>query len=765
MSRIWTVARRELKALFDHPTGYVLLVVFLALTGFLFFRQAYLTGVASLRPMLDLLPWVFLFFVPAVTMRALAEDIRGGQIETVLAQPLTELELLLGKYLGAVLFLWLALALTLFIPLGLSLGASDLRWGVIAAQYAGAALLAAGLAGVGVWASSLTRSQITAFIVGVAVMFLLVLVGLDPLLVGLPPAAAAVAARLGVLSHFQTIGRGVIDLRDAVYFLSLAGVFLALAYGALLGRKLAPATSARRRMRLGVALLVAALVVVTLLGNAIGGRLDLTPGKLYTLAPATRQIVGGLDDLVTIKLFASEELPTDAALLKRDVDDLLRDLRAAGRGKVRVIERDPAGDPAAQRDAQALGVVPVQFNVIGRSELQIKEGFLGLAVQHGDGTETIPVIEGSDDLEYRVVSAIRALNRDKKPVVTLVTAGGAPGTTYNEVAEQLGKTYDVRRTDLLDTAATAREVAAVVVLGTPDSLFGNEPERLERYLARGGSAFVAASGMKLSERAPVADPRQVAWNKALARLGATIRTDMAYDLMANEIVPIPTDFGRVMQPYPLFIRAQPARNALVTRGINDITLTWASSIDTAGAKGRAVPLLLTSPGGGAFTNRVSTDPTNTYPREGLGRRLLAVSVGGAAGGGPGAGAADSERGDSARADSAAVRGRAVVVGSADFLADRFVRAAPDNLTFALNAVDWLAEDEALIAIRSKDRRPPQLLFVSPATRAAVQYGNVVGVPALVAVAGLLRLLARRRRTRETYQPLAGAPASAAERAA
>ena len=99
MRRIWTVASRELRAMFDLPTGYVLLVVFLAINAFIFFRQAYLSNTASLRPMLDMLPWVFLFFVPAVTMRSLAEDIRGGQIEVVLAQPLSELELLLGKYL------------------------------------------------------------------------------------------------------------------------------------------------------------------------------------------------------------------------------------------------------------------------------------------------------------------------------------------------------------------------------------------------------------------------------------------------------------------------------------------------------------------------------------------------------------------------------------------------------------------------------------------------------------------------------------------
>src|SRR5690349_850992 len=237
MSPIRTIARRELKALFDQPTAYILLVVFTAVNGFLFFRQAEIYGVASLRPMLDFFPWLLLFLVPAVTMRALAEDARSGTLEVVLAQPVTELELLLGKYAGQVVFLWLALAVTLTIPLGLALGTAP-PLGILVAQYVGAALLIVGLAAVGVWASSVTRNQITAFIVGVAVMFALILVGLDPLVVGLPPRLGAIAASLGVLSHFSGIDRGVIDLRDAVYFVTLAALFLLLAYVALVSRKL-----------------------------------------------------------------------------------------------------------------------------------------------------------------------------------------------------------------------------------------------------------------------------------------------------------------------------------------------------------------------------------------------------------------------------------------------------------------------------------------------------------------------------------------------
>ncbi len=745
MSRIWTVARRELKALFDLPTGYVLLVVFLSLNGFFFFRQAYLSGTASLRPMLDLLPWVFLFFVPAVTMRTLAEDIRGGQIEVVLAQPLSELELVLGKYVGALLFLWIALACTLTIPLALTLGA-NLQWGTILAQYVGAGLLAAGMAGVGVWASSLTRSQITAFIVAIAVLFVLVLVGLDPLLVGLGPTLGTLAARIGVLSHFESIGRGVIDLRDAIYFFSLAGIFLALAYASVLGRKLAP-SAGRQRLRLGVGLLTASLVVVNLLGSFIGGRLDLSPGHAYTLSPVTKQTVGQIDDLITIKVFASKELPTEVALMKRDLDDILRDLRSAGKGKVRIVERDPAENDAVKRDAQSLGIQPVQFNVIGESELQVKQGYLGLAIQHGAETETIPFVQHTDDLEYRLVSSIRNITRQKKPAIGLVTQRGQSGVTFQEMQEELNKSYDVRQVSLADSAQLSPEVTALVLAGSPDSaLAPAELARLQQFVDRGGSLLVLAGGMEVSQQAPTAQPRPVAWNAILKPYGVSIRSDMAYDLLANEVIPLPTDFGRVLQVYPFFIRSQSSRLSPINQDLGAVVLTWASTIDTSGAaKGTVTPLLTSSPATGTFTTTTTIEPSQDFPQTGLGRRLLAAVVTpasqGATGGKP--------------------RGRVVVVGSLEFATDRFVRTAPENLAFALNAVDWLAQDESLIAIRSKDRRPPALVFSSAARREGAKYANFIGVPLIVALAGLIRLARRRRRTRESYRPLVPAQEGAA----
>lgn len=742
MGRIWTIARREVKALFDHPTGYVLLVVFVGANAFMYFRQAYLDGVASLRPMLDLLPWMFLFFVPAVAMRTLAEDNRSGVLELVLTQPVSELELLLGKFAGAVLFLWIGLALTLPIPLGLTLGAR-VAWGPVVAQYLGAMLLSLGLVGVGVWTSSLARSQITAFILAVAVMFALILVGLNPLIVGLPPTLGTVAALLGVLSHFENIGRGVIDLRDAVYFVSLAGVFLALAYGTLLGRKLSPGGAARRRLRLGVGVMVAILVVVNLMGNSIGGRLDLTPGHAYTLSPGTRQIVGGLHDIVTINEFASDALPTSVSLMKRDVDDLLRDLRSAAHGKLRVIVRDPSSDTAAAHAAAAMGVRPVQFNVVGNASLQVKQGYFGLAVQYEGKKVTMPFVGETANLEYQLASAIRSLTRATKPVVGIFNGASGPGGTVQALQTELGKTYAVRMLSVTDTAQPAADLKTVIVIGGPDSVPAPVRARFAALFARGGSALVLASGMQPSPEAPVAMPKPVGWNQVLAPFGIRVPTTMAYDLTANEIVPVPSAAGQVLTRYPFFIDARSTQRSPVNQQVTDVMLTWASPVDTVTTSRYArTPLFTTSPAGGLVHGATSIDPTRTFPQDSLGTRLLAVQA-------------------SARsaADTAA-RGRVIVVGNTDFVTDRIVGHAPQNLDFVLNAVDWLSQDDALISIRSKHRTPPKLAFASAGTRDAVKYFNVFGVPLLVAVAGMAVLARRRRRTRAPYRPLHAAEGAA-----
>jgi ABC-type uncharacterized transport system involved in gliding motility auxiliary subunit/ABC-type transport system involved in multi-copper enzyme maturation permease subunit len=753
MKPIWTIARRELRSLFDHPMGYILLFVFVGLNDFLFFRTAYLQGIASLRPLLGPLPWMFLVFVPAVTMRSLAEDMRSGTLEVVLAQPITEVEFLVGKYIGQLLFIWAALALTLGIPLGLSLGA-DIQVGVMFAQYVGAALLAAAFAAVGLWASSLSKNQVTAFIIAAAVTFALIFLGTDMVLSGLPPILSSVAANLGVMSHFENIARGVIDLRDAIYFLTLAAVFLVLGYMSLMGRKLAPRGDALKRLRLGTALLVVTLVVVNLFGSHIRGRIDLTPGNVYSLSSATKNMLGNLDDIVLIKLFASREMDPQFDLMKRDINDLLSDFRSAGGGMVRVSALDPADDPDALSEAQSLGIPPVQFNVVGQAEFKVKEGYLGIAVQYAAESKIIPLVQQPENLEYQLASYIRELTRESQPVIGFVedqSMGQPQGGGFTVLRQALGDGYEVRTVELDSASLDPMSMTALVLAGSPMTLDDSVVEKVNGYLAHGGNAILMASGMQLSPQAgqPLAQALPVAFNRVLEPYGVSIKGDMVFDLLSHEQASVPSRIPgmRVFRDYPFWIRAISTKLSIVNQDISSVFLPWSSEVDTSGAlPGSITPLFTTSAAGGVEQGQAMVTPQRSdFPQTDLAERILGVTVNPVV-------AQAAEQDTTSGEDSP--RGRLIVVGNGEFARDGWIRNAQENLTFVLNGVDWLVQDEELISIRSKNRTPPSLVFESATTRDFVKYSNVAGIPLLIVIAGVVTMLRRKRSMKRVYAPVA-----------
>ena len=484
------------------------------------------------------------------------------------------------------------------------------------------------------------------------------------------------------------------------------------------------------------------MIVVNLLGRHIAGRLDLTPGRSYTLALATKRILGALPDIVTIKLFASGALPPEVAFLKRDLDDLLRDYRAAGRGKVKLVVQDPSADSAALREARTLGIPPVQFNVLGKAELQVKEGFLGVAVRYADGVKTIPFVQQTNDLEYRLTSDIRSLTTTAKAAIgfgEINEQQTAPQArrSFDALRQQLERTYTVRSVSLSDSTI-APDVKVLIFAGTPDSLRGAQAATFRAFLDRGGSLLLMASGMERSPQGPFSFSRLVGWNELLKPYGVSVRSDMVYDLASNARVAIQTQFGQVLLPYPLWVQAASTKASPVNAEIDGVLLPWSSGIDTPKApKGAVIPLLVTSRAGGVQETTAFLDPSREFRRDSLRPRVLAALVN-----------------PLARDSGGGARGRVVVVGSADFASDRYAQNSPDNIVFVQNAVDWLAQDEALIAIRSKNRAPPPLVFTSVTLRQSVKYGNIIGVPVLLIVFGALRLWRRRQSTRQTYRPLA-----------
>ena len=227
MSKTLTLVKKELNSYFVSPLGYVVISVFLVISGWLFIQTFFLSAQASMREFFDLLPIIFMFFLPAATMAAWSEEKRSGTVEVLTTFPVESSQLVLAKFISSFIFLAVMLFLTIVIPIMvMDLGTPDK--GVIFAGYVGSLMLGAVYIAVGLWVSSITKNQIVSFILAVVIIFGFYIVGNSFIIGSLPMAVASVAKFLSFSVHFNSILRGVISLADVVYYLSVIAFFLFL---------------------------------------------------------------------------------------------------------------------------------------------------------------------------------------------------------------------------------------------------------------------------------------------------------------------------------------------------------------------------------------------------------------------------------------------------------------------------------------------------------------------------------------------------------
>ena len=236
MSRTVAIFKREFASYFNSPIAYIYVTVFLGLAGWLFFKGFFLVGEASMRTFFGLLPWLFLFFVPAITMRLWAEEKKVGTMELLMTLPVTDTEAVLGKFLASFAFLLVSLALSVVLAIVVA-ALGDPDPGEIFGGYLGAVLIGAAFLAIGLFVSSLTENQIVAFIISVVAIFVLFILGDDFVLMGVPSWIAPVFSFLGLGAHYDSVSRGVIDSRDIIYYLSVVGFFLYLNVKSIQGRK------------------------------------------------------------------------------------------------------------------------------------------------------------------------------------------------------------------------------------------------------------------------------------------------------------------------------------------------------------------------------------------------------------------------------------------------------------------------------------------------------------------------------------------------
>jgi len=544
MKQTLSITRKELEAYFGSPMALIFVGAFLAITSFSFFwvDTFFARGIADVRPLFRWMPLLMIFLVAALTMRQWSEEQRAGTLEILLTLPVSPIRLVIGKFLAVMTLVAIALALTLFLPITVSrLG--DLDWGPVFGGYLAAILLAAAYAAIGLFVSSRTDNQIVALILTALLCGLFYLAGSGGVTDFVGDRFGEILRAVGSGSRFESIQRGVVDLRDLLYYLSLTGVFLALNVLSLESKRW---STGKRTLphRRGVAftsiLVVLNLVLLNIWVFPLRGlRLDLTAQREYSLSQTTRDLLSNLQEPLLIRGYFSEKTHPLLAPLVPRIRDMLQEYQVASGGAVQLEMIDPARDPDKEAEAnQTYGIRPSPFQVAGRYETSIINSYFDILIRYGDQNvvlgyrDLIEVEAGRDtidvrlrNLEYDLTSSIKKVVYGFQSVDAVLAALDEPAEltvyltpdtlpewlsdvpeTIEKVAQEIagesnGKfTYTVVDPDAPDSDVTRQELYDLYGLQPfAVSLFSNESYYLHMVLQVGDQAEVIYPSGDLAE--------------------------------------------------------------------------------------------------------------------------------------------------------------------------------------------------------------------------------------------------------------------------
>jgi len=421
MKRALAITRKELQGYFGSPMALIFIGAFLAVTLFSFFwiDTFFARGIADVRPLFSRMPLLMIVLVAALTMRQWSEEQRSGTMEVLLTLPVRLYELVIGKFLAVVALVGLALVLTLFLPISVSI-LGNLDWGPVVGGYIASILMASAYAAIGLYVSSRTDNQIVAFIATALVSGFFYGIGSNLLVDFFPNSIANVLQAIGTGSRFSSIERGVIDLRDLLYYLSLTGIFLTLNIRALEVRSWSKNTAVRAKQlasTLTTVLVVVNLIVVNVWVYPLKGlRIDLTEHKEYTLSSTTKDLLNSLDEPLLIRGYFSDKTHPLLAPLVPTLVDMLTEYEVASDGKVQLEIIDPAEDPEKEAEAnQVYGISPTPFQVTDRYEASVINSYFNILFRYGDQNTTLDfndLIEVTSTRDGTIDVSLRNLEYD-----------------------------------------------------------------------------------------------------------------------------------------------------------------------------------------------------------------------------------------------------------------------------------------------------------------------------------------------------------------
>jgi ABC-2 type transport system permease protein len=789
MTKFLAILKKELKHHIYSPSFYIFVVSFLVLAFFLFFRSFYLVNQVTLRGFFDFLPWILLFFLPAISMRIWSEEYKQGTIENLLTSSVSLFSLVISKYFSLLIFLLLVMISTLVLPISVSF-LGDLDWGVVFSSYIAMFFLGAVFLAVGQTISALTNNQIIAFIITLLICFFWYMLGTPLVIYSLPNSLANIFSFLGLGSYYSNITRGVLLLSDIVFFLSVITIFIYFNVQIL---KKQQGVFFRSLKNLS---LVLVFIFVNILTSSFYLPIDFTANKFYTLTETTKDTISNLNQELEVKVFVSEEVPPLVLSKKQQFLDVLTPYQKIAGSKLKFDFIDPKKSPKDKPLAQFLGIREIPVEIRNKDKVEVSNVYLGLAIldpkeeknpnQKGGPLddylhyEAIPFVQDISNFEYEFVSYLKKINQENKTKIGFLT--GHKEDTFrakqinpffqaqpkeNEVLsfkEDLEKLYQVEDIDLKISEKENKDVLEklkeklndikTLVLTNPKEKF-NEKEisLLHNYVKAGGNLVMLLDTVKLTDQMSL-KRYDFSFDELLKPWGIKLKSVILKDDL-NEQVAFNQGFMQFYKNYPFFVKVMNFADSLLLNGIKQIVLPWVSSLEIEKKEKIDYQEILFS--------------SNTYQEEALQelrevpveknedknketdkkeeevetvKQLVDKNID----------LSPTQNFNFKKQDKKAVlgvfaqkenEGKVLVVSDSDFIKHDITTENRQNLLFFFNVIDYFSGNQKMISLRNKEIMDyPISQDINDTTKDLIKWLNIILMPSLVVLCGVILRLSR-----------------------
>lgn len=630
---MFTLFKKELSSFFTSLIGYLTVVVFLVLTGLMLWVlksdfNILDYGYAGMDGLFVIGPFLYLFLIPAITMRMLAEEKRVGTMELLLTKPLGDMTLIWAKWLAGVVLVAISLLPTIVCYISVfTLGdpVGNIDTGSVVGSYIGLLLLGAAFVAIGLFASSITNNQIVAFIFA-ALMSAFMHLGFDALChLGFLGNGELLVRRLGMGYHYDSISRGVVDTRDVIYFASVIALFLMATRLVLQSRKW-HGWNKKKDLRRSHWIELGAGVLIVLFANIIGyylfGRIDLTSEKRYTLTKSTKELLKRIDEPVLYRVYLEGEFPADFKRLQNETKEMLNQFRAYNKNvQYEFVNPNDFDDPQErkvfyQKLAQK-GIQPTQIQVENAGGVTTQVLIPAADVIYKGNETSVQLLQSQkyvdqtqllnnsiQSLEYVLSSPIRALSRGKKPTVAFVRGHGE--LSLFNMSDIIGSLYqyyalDTVRLDGNINSLTMRSRKSdstyylhnrydLLVVAKPTEPFSDQDLYiLDQYVMYGGKVLwlIDPLNADLDSLAQMTQAPAIRYplnlDEMLFNYGVRVNPDLILDIRCR---PIPMVVGMVgdkpqykFMPWFYFPELVPKSEHPIVRNLDLIKSDFVSSMD------------------------------------------------------------------------------------------------------------------------------------------------------------------------------------------